>query len=1020
MRHLLIIVGFLLYASIAFCQQRYVTSSPTCNDRITFGYHPDQYVPNWKMEGTHFGAFGQWFVVPATGSIDSVSWLNGHLIGDWDLVLNVSILKSNIGPTFGPGARPGDYPPPCQSWGYWLNSNDWDGGIAKTQDVATGPWVSTTTAPTPPSTPPHGEELWGFGGFPVDVRPDSISTAAMSDLSGPISVIAGDQIFISIRIDYHLAFHPTEEVPTELAVSTFRAGTNDTDYPSRAWMFYEHDNTPPSNCTNFTTEHLSRGWRAMAGFDGDSLSLAAFNIWFSMSVDTNAPPVVEDVTDIQTTFDAGPKTIQATITDCNIGNPGNAGVTGAVLRYSVNEVAQPDIPMSHIGGDTWEADLPAQPAGGRVQYRVVATDPDSVEGFSGPLSYQVVSLQNDWYSVDTAITCVMQVIRENGTTITEASFFDSPELPPWSSPTPPGVLIKKLDDGTSGPIDMGSNFVVFGDTFRYAWAGINGALALSKSPLDTLDVNSGGFYTSNWNFPSAQYDDRTETDGNMPPMFIAPFWSDLSLADTVGSCGRVVYGDNGNPCQFIVEWDSLPGSDGCASGTIQNTFRVIFNKCDGTIEFQYEGIESVEENIPFLVGLQDGSGSFKRWALFSKDGYPPETKPRSDWCIRLTPNATSVVRDGWNLVSVPCQPESVSFKKSDLFPQAISPAFSYTNGYLIRDTLELGKGYWMKFSGGQAAGGAPVNSCSTMTINVNDKWNLIGSISCFVPVGSIIPGGGTVINSPFFSYDGGFFQSSVIDPGRGYWVKVTGQGTLTLSCQNAIPKEEPAAIDADLLRMNTIRISNPNGTRQTLYVGSEQNLHSEKSYFELPPRPPLGGFDARFTATQGMAETYPDNHFTSIDIPISIQSAEYPITIGWERHPEEPSKFQLMYGGKISELSEDRTITIEDQSINSVSVRVIKEALPAQFFLSQNYPNPFNPTTEFRIELPRQSHVEVAVFDLLGRKIASLLNEEKSAGKYRLEWNGQDSRGLPVPTGMYFIRMIAGEFTDSKKVIFMK
>ena len=66
------------------------------------------------------------------------------------------------------------------------------------------------------------------------------------------------------------------------------------------------------------------------------------------------------------------------------------------------------------------------------------------------------------------------------------------------------------------------------------------------------------------------------------------------------------------------------------------------------------------------------------------------------------------------------------------------------------------------------------------------------------------------------------------------------------------------------------------------------------------------------------------------------------------------------------------------------------------------------------------TEVEVAVYDLLGRKIASLLSGNQAAGQYTLEWNGRDANGVGVPTGMYFLRMSSDEFNATQKIMLMK
>jgi carboxyl-terminal processing protease len=88
---------------------------------------------------------------------------------------------------------------------------------------------------------------------------------------------------------------------------------------------------------------------------------------------------------------------------------------------------------------------------------------------------------------------------------------------------------------------------------------------------------------------------------------------------------------------------------------------------------------------------------------------------------------------------------------------------------------------------------------------------------------------------------------------------------------------------------------------------------------------------------------------------------------------------------------------------------------PAKFSLSQNYPNPFNPSTVISYQLPVYSHVTLKVFDLLGREVATLVNEEKRAGSYEVTFNGKN-----LSSGVYFYRLQAGEFVQTKKLILQK
>ncbi|MEE9464029.1 MAG: leucine-rich repeat domain-containing protein [Candidatus Neomarinimicrobiota bacterium] len=95
-------------------------------------------------------------------------------------------------------------------------------------------------------------------------------------------------------------------------------------------------------------------------------------------------------------------------------------------------------------------------------------------------------------------------------------------------------------------------------------------------------------------------------------------------------------------------------------------------------------------------------------------------------------------------------------------------------------------------------------------------------------------------------------------------------------------------------------------------------------------------------------------------------------------------------------------------------------ALPIDFALHQNYPNPFNPTTTIRFDLPVATDVHLAVYDLLGREVARLVDRRLEAGYHRQVWDARDARGRELPTGMYIAFMVTPEITKSIKVVLLK
>jgi hypothetical protein len=105
--------------------------------------------------------------------------------------------------------------------------------------------------------------------------------------------------------------------------------------------------------------------------------------------------------------------------------------------------------------------------------------------------------------------------------------------------------------------------------------------------------------------------------------------------------------------------------------------------------------------------------------------------------------------------------------------------------------------------------------------------------------------------------------------------------------------------------------------------------------------------------------------------------------------------------------------------VTSAGTETVVELTPKDFSLEQNYPNPFNPSTVINYKLADREFVSLKVYDLLGNEISTLVNEEKPAGNYRVEFN-PSAGSLHLANGVYFYRLQAGNFIETKKMILLK
>lgn len=106
------------------------------------------------------------------------------------------------------------------------------------------------------------------------------------------------------------------------------------------------------------------------------------------------------------------------------------------------------------------------------------------------------------------------------------------------------------------------------------------------------------------------------------------------------------------------------------------------------------------------------------------------------------------------------------------------------------------------------------------------------------------------------------------------------------------------------------------------------------------------------------------------------------------------------------------------ESITSVEIE--EKTIPENFIVYHNYPNPFNPSTKISFSLPEQLFVSVKIYDMLGREIRTLLEEEKQSGNHNVIWNGNDSNGSQVSSGTYIYRVVAGNHSQTMKMLFLK
>jgi hypothetical protein len=205
--------------------------------------------------------------------------------------------------------------------------------------------------------------------------------------------------------------------------------------------------------------------------------------------------------------------------------------------------------------------------------------------------------------------------------------------------------------------------------------------------------------------------------------------------------------------------------------------------------------------------LMDGApvaGSVNYYKIITVDLHDNRSAPSAEAPAVVGSTQFFSMQDKWNMVSVPLTLSD--YTKTVVFPTASSSAFAYSDGYVTSPTLANGPGYWVKFSGSQSVPMSGIG-LTQATIPVAAGWNMIGSIGSPVIVTTITSTPPGLVTSNFFGYGTGYQSAPTIEPGKAYWVKVNGVGSLNLSSASAT-----AVVSATQEGSNRIRIEDAGET----------------------------------------------------------------------------------------------------------------------------------------------------------------------------------------------------------------
>lgn len=366
-------------------------------------------------------------------------------------------------------------------------------------------------------------------------------------------------------------------------------------------------------------------------------------------------------------------------------------------------------------------------------------------------------------------------------------------------------------------------------------------------------------------------------------------------------------------------------------------------------------------------------------------------------------NNVQTISDSWQLIGAPVQGQELNPQNVDIF--------GFDRIYKRDETMLPGKGYWIRSDNTEELDLAGEGLIET-EVELNSGWNLVGGIADVIPAASIKDPSGILTEAPVYEYSGSSYsQVSNLKPGKGYWIYASEDGMIKLEHGepqvSAKRKEKPLLADINALNFRSGTAS------QTFWVSEQPIDKKEKLSFLMPPKAPEPIIDVRTTDGYAIGD---ENRLV-----IDITAALFPVEVTAQMNQDESGDYAYRLVGIEDgreahyNLSASKAVRIEKNYDQFYLERVQKDELINEYSLFSNYPNPFNPSTNISYQLPKESHVMVEVFDIAGRRVASLVDAPQRAGVYTVRFDGSNQA-----SGIYFLRFQAGQFTEIQKLTLIK
>lgn len=459
-----------------------------------------------------------------------------------------------------------------------------------------------------------------------------------------------------------------------------------------------------------------------------------------------------------------------------------------------------------------------------------------------------------------------------------------------------------------------------------------------------------------------------------------------------------------------------------------------------------DSIFKVENFRARIIGLDNmGEATFSEY--YSSETYIRGNKLSMSNDYSYYPNG--IIKDQWKLVSWPAKLFNNNLSYSELNDGHVFYRYrTVKQDFVIADSIELGKAYWFRHKYNKPVIFDEDSSIAIplfdYSISLSEGWNLIGSPFSF-PVtfekDSIV---GEIYNYGDFENEGWSDSQTELHPWNGYVVYTPEESEITL-----VPFIEHGSASRGLSKIEgwllSLYIEDETFFNYASKIGIYKKAKDGLDSYDSPSLPNINqnidlvmdlNGDNLFNYSKDIRS---EENFNGIwNLRINGGTKNRPILLNGILDGIIPEELiialvdiqtrEVLYDfiingleiNKESATPYDIKLVAGDQEYVNMTVQEILNNIPIEFSLGQNYPNPFNPITKINYTLPKHAKVNVSIYNVLGQRVITLLDKKQEYGYHTLTWNGTNSFGKQMATGVYFAKMSAGKFTQTKKMLLLK